>query len=150
MKQPEQIEHKGVVRSVEEGIVRVDIEVNEACGSCASRKACAMGSSEKREIVIYTNDAESYSVGEVVNVGARRSLGAVAVVLCYIVPLVVLIAAIIIANLLGCSDGVAAVVALASSALYYALLALFRKRIARKVVFTLVKTRDERRETRDF
>lgn len=139
VKNPEQIEHKGVVRSVEEGIVRVAIEVNEACGSCASRKACAMGSSEKREITIYTNDAESYSVGEVVNVGARRSLGTMAVVLCYVVPLVVLIAAIIIANLLGCSDGVAAVVALASSALYYAVLALFRDKISKKVTFTINK-----------
>ena len=139
VKNPEQIEHKGVVRSVEEGIVRVAIEVNEACGSCASRKACAMGSSERREITIYANDAESYYVGEVVNVGARRSLGAMAVVLCYVVPLVVLIAAIIIANLLGCSDGVAAVAALASSALYYAVLALFRDKISKKVTFTINK-----------
>ncbi len=128
-----------MVRSVEEGVVRVDIEVNEACGSCASRKACAMGSSEKREIVIYTNESENYSVGEVVNIGARRSLGAVAVVLCYIVPLVVLVAAIIVANLLGCSEGVAALVALCSIAIYYALLALFRKHISKKVTFTINK-----------
>ena len=119
--------------------MRVDIEVNEACGSCASRKACAMGSSEKREIVIYTNESENYSVGEVVNIGARRSLGAVAVVLCYIVPLVVLVAAIIVANLLGCSEGVAALVALCSIAIYYALLALFRKHISKKVTFTINK-----------
>ena len=119
--------------------MRVDIEVNEACGSCASRKACAMGSSEKREIVIYTDGSNSYSVGEVVNVGARRSLGAVAVVLCYIAPLVVLIVAIIVANLLGCSDGISAIVALVASALYYALLASFRDKISKKVTFTINK-----------
>ena len=139
MKQPEQIEHKGVVSFVEEGLIRVAIEVNEACGSCASRKACAMGSSEKREIVIYSNESKNYSVGEVVKVGARRSLGAVAVVLCYIAPLVVLITAIIVAHLLGCSDGIAALVALCSIAIYYALLALFRKHISEKVTFTINK-----------
>ena len=139
VKNPEQIEHKGTVAFVGRDIVRVAIEVNEACGSCASRKACAMGSSEKREITIYTNDAESYSVGEVVNVGARRSLGAMAVALCYVVPLVVLIAAIIVANMLGFADGIAAVAALASSALYYAVLALFRDKISRKVTFTINK-----------
>ena len=117
----------------------VVIEVSEACGSCASRKACAMGASEKREITIHTDEAASYSIGEVVNVGTRRSLGAVAVILCYIVPLMVLLVAIIVANILGCSDGIAALVALCSIAIYYALLALFRNRIAKKVTFTINK-----------
>ena len=139
MKQPEQIEHKGMVALVGRNFVRVDIEVMEACGSCASRKACAMGASEKREIVVYTNEPDNYSVGEVVNVCARRSLGAVAVILCYIVPLVILVGAIIVANILGCSDGVSAVVALGAIALYYTLLALLRARISKKVTFTINK-----------
>lgn len=139
MKQPEQIEHKGTVALVGRNFVRVDIEVMEACGSCASRKACAMGASEKREIVVYTNEPDNYSVGEVVNVCARRSLGTVAVILCYIVPLVTLVGAIIVANILGCSDGVSAVVALGAIALYYTLLALLRARISKKVTFTINK-----------
>ena len=100
MKQPEQIEHKGVVRSVEQGVVRVAIVVNEACGSCASRKACSMGQSEKREITVYTADACNYTVGEQVEVGAKQSLGVVAVLLCYVVPLVVLVAS--LATTIGC------------------------------------------------
>ena len=139
MKQPEQIEHKGTVALVGRNFVRVDIEVMEACGSCASRKACAMGASEKREIVVYTNEPDNYSVGEVVNVCARRSLGVVAVILCYIVPLVALVGAIIVANILGCSDGVSAVVALGAIAMYYTLLALLRARISKKVTFTINK-----------
>jgi sigma-E factor negative regulatory protein RseC len=98
-----------------------------------------MGSSEKREITVHTSDAANYSVGEVVNVGARRSLGAVAVVLCYIVPLMLLLAALVVANMLGYSDGVAAVAALALAALYYALLALMRRHISEKVTFTINK-----------
>ena len=139
MKQPEQIEHKGVVRSVEEGIVRVGIEVNEACGSCASRKACAMGSSEQREIVVYTSDASNYSVGDSVQVGAKQSLGVVAVLLCYVVPLVVLVAALAVAVVTGCSDGIAALISLGSIALYYAILYLFRSRISKRIIFTINK-----------
>ena len=139
MKQPEQIEHKGVVRSVEEGIVRVAIEVNEACGSCASRKACSMGSSEKREIVVYTAESSNYSVGEAVKVGAKQSLGVVAVLLCYIVPLVVLVGALAIAVSLGCSDGIAALISMGATALYYAVLYLYRNRISKKVIFTIDK-----------
>ena len=139
MKQPEQIEHKGVVRSVEEGVVRVAIEVNEACGSCASRKACSMGSSEKREIVVYTTEASAYTVGEAVTVGAKQSLGVVAVLLCYVVPLVVLVGALAVAISLGCSEGLAALISMVATTLYYAVLYLCRNRISKKVIFTIDK-----------
>ena len=139
MAQAEQIEHKGRVLSIGEGVVRVAIEVNEACGSCASRKACAMGQSSKREIVVCTDDAERYAVGERVNVAARQSAGIMAVVLCYVVPLVVLVTALAVAVALGCNEGVSAFVALGFTAIYYVILATFHKRISKKVIFTINK-----------
>ena len=119
--------------------VRVDIEVMEACGSCASRKACAMGQGTTREIMVYTDDAPNYSVGEVVNVSARQSMGLVAVLLCYVAPLIVLVGALAVAISLGCSEGISALISLGSIALYYATLYLFRNRISRKVIFTINK-----------
>ena len=139
MKQPNQIEHKGTVALVGRNFVRVDIEVMEACGSCASRKACAMGQGTTREIMVYTDDAQNYSIGEVVNVSARQSLGLIAVLFCYVVPLVVLVGALAVAISLGCSEGVAALISLGATALYFLLLAFLRKRISRKVVFTINK-----------
>ena len=139
MKQAEQIEHKGRVLSIEEGVVRVAIEVNEACGSCASRKACAMGQGTTREIVISTDEAEKYSVGEVVNVMARQSAGVMAVVLCYVVPLIVLVTALAVAVALGVTEGLSAILSLGVTALYYALLGLFHKRISKRVIFTINK-----------
>ena len=139
MKQPSQIEHKGTVALVGRNFVRVDIEVMEACGSCASRKACAMGQGTTREIMVYTDDAQNYSIGEVVNVLARQSLGLIAVLFCYVVPLVVLVGALAVAISLGCSEGVAALISLGVTALYFLLLAFLRKRISRKVVFTVNK-----------
>ncbi len=119
--------------------VRVDIEVMEACGSCASRKACAMGQGTTREIMVYTDDAPNYSVGEVVNVSTRQSMGLVAVLLCYVAPLIVLVGALAVAISLGCSEGISALISLGSIALYYATLYLFRNRISRKVIFTINK-----------
>ena len=139
MKQPSQIEHKGTVALVGRNFVRVDIEVMEACGSCSSRKACAMGASEKREIMIYTDEAQAYSIGEVVNISAKQSLGVMAVILCYIVPLVVLVTALAIAIMIGLSEGVAAILSLASTSIYFGLLALFRDRLSRKVIFKINK-----------
>ena len=149
MKQPNQIEHKGTVALVGRNFVRVDIEVMEACGSCASRKACAMGQGTTREIMVYTDDAQNYSVGEVVNVTARQSLGLIAVLFCYVAPLVVLVGALAVAISLGCSEGLSALISLGSTALYYAILYLFRNRIAKRVVF-VIETKDERRETKEI
>ena len=115
------------------------IEVNEACGSCASRKACAMGQGTTREIVVYTDNAEQYSVGEVVNVMACQSAGVMAVVLCYAVPLLVLVIALALAVAVGVADGVAAIISLGVTAVYYFVLGLFHKRIAKKIVFTINK-----------
>ena len=119
--------------------MRVAIEVNEACSSCASRKACSMGSGEKRELVVYTAEAKEYSIGEVVNVGAKQSLGVVAVLLCYVLPLVVLVATLAIAITLGMSEGFSALVSLVVTAMYYAVLALMKDKISKKVTFTINK-----------
>ena len=139
MKKPEQIEHKGIVLSAEEGLVRVAIEVSEACGGCSARKSCAMGQTTKREIEIYTAESNIYSKGEVVKVGAKQSLGITAIVLCYIVPLVVLVGALAIAVSIGISEGISALVALGFTAIYYALLALMHNRISKRIIFTINK-----------
>ena len=139
MKQQPQIEHKGVVLASERGAVRVAIEVGEACASCSSRKACAIGASEQREIVVATDEAENYKVGEIVMVGAHRTTGIMAVVLCYVVPLVVLAAGLVFSSLLGLAEGVAALVALVVAGLYFGVLGLLRSRISQRVTFTIHK-----------
>ena len=137
MKHPSQIDHKGTVALVGRNFVRVDIEVMEACGSCASRKACAMGQGTTREIMVYTDEAQRYSIGEVVNVLAKQTVGLTAVLLCYVVPLVILVSALALPISLGVSEGIAALLSLTVTALYYFVLWLFRNRIAKRVVFTI-------------
>ena len=137
VKHPSQIEHKGTVALVGRNFVRVDIEVMEACGSCVSRKACAMGQGTTREIMVYTDEAQRYSIGEVVNVSAKQTVGLTAVLLCYVVPLVILVSALALPISLGVSEGIAALLSLTVTALYYFVLWLFRNRIAKRVVFTI-------------
>ena len=139
MKQAEQIEHKGTVAFVGRDVVLVNIEVMEACGSCASRKACAMGQGTPREILVSTPDAEKYSVGEVVNLSVKQTAGVAAVFFCYVLPLIVMLAALVVMVSLGFMEGTSALTALCSLLTYYLLLWLFRKHISRKVVFTINK-----------
>lgn len=136
------IRHEGVVASVDGRRVSVDVEVGEACGSCASRSSCALGRArDTRRIVVDVPAGEDYSAGERVDVSVRSSMGAMAVLLCYVCPLAVLLAVLASALGAGYSDGVAATASLAAVAVYYAVLYLFRGRISKKVCFTISKSK---------
>lgn len=140
MKHNGSIEHDGTVVSVESGRVRVDVEVGEACGACASRKQCALGqASQHRSIEIATSDASSYSVGERVTVATRSGAGITAVMFGYVVPLVVLVAALVACICAGSTDGIAAIVSIAAVAVYYVVLYALRNKISQKISFTISK-----------
>ena len=134
------VTHTGKVIGIFRDTVTVAVESTEACGSCASRSACSLGTqSNTRNILINTTDASSYSVGERVVVATRTQMGLMAVALCYAVPAVVLVATLAIAVLLGTTEGLAALVSLGSVAAYYGILWLFRDKLAQKISFSIHK-----------
>ena len=134
------ITHTGKVIGVFRDTVTVAVESSEACGSCASRSACSMGvESKTRNILITTPQAESYSVGECVVVSTRAQMGLMAVVLCYAIPAVVLVAVLALAVICKVSEGLSALLSLGAVVLYYTALWLFRDRLAQKVTFSINK-----------
>lgn len=134
------IRHQGVVLSAFRGTVTVAVESSEACGGCASKSACSLGvQSNTRNILVYTPDFQSYSVGESVIVSAKTSLGLMAVLLCYALPAVVLVGALAAMVTCGLGEGLSALLSLAAVALYYGVLWLFRDKMARKVSFSIEK-----------
>ena len=59
------IHHTGRVVAIDGRRVTVAVRVNEACASCASRKACSLGTaSDERRIVAIASDAEMFAIGE--------------------------------------------------------------------------------------
>lgn len=95
--------------------------------------------SKTRNILINTPEAAEYSVGQVVRVSAKAQMGLMAVALCYALPAVVLVAAIVVFVLCGMAEGVAALASLGVVAAYYAILWLFRDKLAQKISFSIHK-----------
>lgn len=134
------VTHSGKVIGVFRDTVTVAVESSEACGSCASRSACSLGvQSNIRNILITTPNASSFSVGEIVRVATRTQMGLLAVLLCYAVPAVVLVAVLAAAVFCGVSEGVAALISLGSVAIYFGILWLLRDKLAQKISFTIEK-----------
>ena len=134
------ISHTGKVIGVFRDTVTVAVESTEACGSCSSKSACSLGvESKTRNILINTPEAAEYSVGQVVRVSAKAQMGLLAVALCYAAPAVVIVAALAIFIACGVAEGVAALASLGAVAVYFAVLWLFRDKLAQKISFSIHK-----------
>ena len=134
------ISHIGKVIGIFRDTVTVSVESTEACGSCSSKSACSLGvESKTRNILINTPEAAEYSVGQVVRVSAKAQMGLLAVALCYAAPAVVLVAALAIFVASGMAEGVAAFASLGAVAVYFAVLWLFRDKLAQKISFSIHK-----------
>lgn len=135
------IEHEGRVASVEGDVVRVEVEAGDACSACAARRQCAMGHAADRKIIeVATANARQFGVGERVVVASSGSVGAMALVLGYVAPLVVLLATLVISLCAGAGEQIAAVASISAIAVYYAVLYGLRRTISRKVNFIISKT----------
>lgn len=134
------IEHTGRVERVEAGTVYVTITSSSACGSCKARQACGLAETQEKTVVVRCADAAEYAAGESVTVGVRRSAGALAVGLGYVVALVVLMGVLLITvGWLGWDEAAGAAAALGSVAGYYGALWSMRHKIENTIQFTITK-----------
>lgn len=133
------IEHSGVVVRVDVGRVYVEIIAQGACGGCSARQACGLGESEHKIVEILTPDAATYRVGGTVTVCVTKHVGMTAVLLAYVIPFVVMVGVIVAGHLLAVAEGLTAMLGLGSVILYFGIIGLNRRKIEKKIHFTLFK-----------
>ena len=133
------IKHLGIVESIDGSHVRVKILQSSACSSCSVKGHCNI--SETKEKIIDIHDKESAdccSVGQEVMVCGTTSMGMKAVVLAFVLPFIVLLAALFVTMKVTDGDEAAsALVSLCTLIPYYIIIYLLRNRISRTFSFTL-------------
>jgi sigma-E factor negative regulatory protein RseC len=133
------VEQKGKVIAVSGTEVCVKIERGEACSGCKNKASCQMGKSEEQIIAVETKQANTYSVGEEVNISMKTSLGLKAVLYAYVLPLVLLLVAFVIAYQFVTSELMQIVIALLPVIVYYLILYRMRRRMKRTFQFHISK-----------
>lgn len=133
------MEHSGVVVAVRSGEVDVEMTVASACSRCSSRSRCFGDSESSARTVTVGCDDRGYEVGQNVRVAVCAHTAGIAVALCYVLPLLILVAAIAVPVACGAGEPVAALCALAAVGIYYSVLWMFRTRISRKTNFKIHK-----------
>ncbi len=129
------IEHSGIVVGVLGNKLDVQITSNSACSSCSAAKLCTASESKQKIITAYTDDNNIPSVGSQVIIFAHESLGMKAVFLAYVMPLILMVLSIVIANQLGTSEAVSGLVGIVALLPYFIILWLFRHKLDKEFTF---------------
>jgi sigma-E factor negative regulatory protein RseC len=136
------IENTGVVTSVTSEFITVEIINKSACASCHAKGVCISSDESVREIEIpqsISTLASDYKVGEEVKVLLRASLGHRAIWLTAVIPLIILMAIILLFTNIGISELVTGITIIATLALYYFFVYLFKNKISKYFTFSIEK-----------
>lgn len=130
----EKVCKEGIVRKVQDDRLWVEVVVSSACGGCAAKSLCNI-SEKKNELVEAVNlSGEDFSIGETVQIQMMQKLANKAVVLGYLLPFVILVAGLFVCYALTHIEWLSVLVAFGLTAIYYFILKMFDKRLAKEFV----------------
>lgn len=130
------MQHEGIVTRILSQTVEVAIQSHSACAGCHAKSACGMADMKQKTVTAKRPEAE-LRVGERVTVYAALDNAVYSVILAYVLPSVLLLAAILFLEKSGSSEMQAAVSSLILLAVYFFTLYLFRNKIGQKITFTV-------------
>lgn len=132
--------HNGVIKSVSEGKLTIEICQTEACSACNARSMCNARSKNK-EITIDTPDATMYHVGDTVTVSLGKHAGKRAVLYAYVLPVLLLTVTLALAIMAGLSQEAAAMASLGAVIIYFIILYLSKDKIKEYIKFHIVNNK---------
>ena len=117
----------------------VKMTVSSACAGCHARHLCSSLDTRDKQVEAENVYHLPLEVGEKVTVELQEKLAMKAVILCFLIPLIVMLVVFIVFNNLINSELWASLGSLGSIALYYFVVWLFRGKIARDYSFIIKK-----------
>jgi sigma-E factor negative regulatory protein RseC len=139
MQKSNTIEHSGVVESIENNVVKVNILSASACSTCHLKGACGEAETANKTIEIFKPE-QKFSVGEQVNVLAEESLGFKALFYAYLLPFIIVISTLIITSFFTSREATIGLLSLIVLIPYYLILSIYKRKLKKIFTFTLQKT----------
>lgn len=132
----EHIQHEGIIKNLTSQQVEILIISKSACSECHTKGSCGMAEA-KQKIITIPRPSKELKIGDKVMVFASLGNAFYSVFLAYIVPSILIIAAIFLFIKIGNDELSAAIATLVIVFLYFFILYLFRKNISKKIKFTI-------------
>ena len=131
------ISHSGIIHSITDGCIRVQIVQTSACAACKVASHCNAAESKIKIVDVMSNNTSGYKVGQEVTVWASKDVANRALMLGFGIPFLLLICVLMVALKLTGNEGIAALAAIASLVPYYVALWLMRDKIQQHISFNL-------------
>ncbi|GEM_PF-430878 len=136
-KNARQICHPGEVERIDGHKVYVRIASQAACGHCRAKSHCGMAESVDKVVEVDSDDPSGHSPGQQVEIVLERSLGYKALLIGYILPFLILLGSLFAVYFITGNEGLAALIAVALMAPYYAFLYRYREKLRKTFHFSI-------------
>lgn len=133
------ISHSGIVKSIVDNCIKVQIVQTSACAACKVASHCNAAESKVKIVDVFTPDTANYQEGQEVVVWASQDVANRALLLGFGAPFLILICVLMIALRLLDDEGLAALVALGALVPYYLALWVMKDQIQKQISFQLEK-----------
>ncbi|MBK3517068.1 SoxR reducing system RseC family protein [Carboxylicivirga marina] len=130
------IEHEGIVTELNPQHIKVRIVNESACASCHAKGSCTAADLQDKLIDIYQSET-GFQTGQKVMLMGKKSLAPKAVLLAYIYPILLILAALISTFFITGNELLAGGLALAILVPYYAGIYLLKDKLKRTFSFTI-------------
>lgn len=124
----------GIVKTIHDGKLEVQITRNSACSTCHAKGACT-SQDVKEQIITITDYSDGLKEGDAVSIIADSSLGMKAVLYAFVIPLVILISTALLLNSHGTAEDIMVCILLGLLVLYGSVLRMLRGYFARVFSF---------------
>lgn len=131
----EEISHKGRIVSIGNTVTEVEIIQTSACAGCHARNLCGYSEQQTKVVTVPTDGFAMHAVGDEVDLRMKQSMGMKAVWISYVVPLLVLIAAVLASSAFGMPELYVGLTGIACVAVYYFIVFLLREKLNDQFVF---------------
>ena len=131
------IKHQGIVENINGSHLQVRIIQTSACASCSIKGHCSSADTKEKLIDVTDDNVSSYQPGDRVWVIGELSMGVMAVLLAFILPVLVLIFSLLIFMAIWNDELGSALCSLALLIPYYYILWLNKSRLGKKFSFSI-------------
>lgn len=133
----ETISHEGVVTKITDDMLEIKIISQSACAACHAKSACGMGEQAEKILTVPRPEGQEFQLFQKVKVVMAIGQGNKAAVLAYLIPIILLLAALFICLGLGLSEGLSALISIAALIPYYIVLYTQRDKLKKKFEYRI-------------
>lgn len=135
----EEVSKPAVVTAIKGTKVTLKITSCSMCSECGAKNFCSMSENQEKEVVVDTQDATEFRIGEKVSVSLSSGQGVRAVVYGYVLPLVLLLAVVIGTSVAGYDDFISGISGIIVLIPYYFGLFLLKDKLKSDFQFKITK-----------